>query len=206
MFAPAVTVDPCNHGAAVTRVPHPTAPSSAYESITGRYASATLQVRIDGNGQPTSVRVTRSTGNSALDAAAMQSAKGSTFRPAAAGCGTVPSTYAMTFNFPKQDYGCNHDAAVLAAFPPRFPPTAMPISPPAANSTAPPGRYTVRVGVTIDPAGNVVNEKIAQTSRFMQTDLSALEAARRSIYVPKDVNCYQIESSYLFRVDLVVPP
>jgi TonB family protein len=63
------------------------------------------------------------------------------------------------------------------------------------------GAVTVLVQVTVGPTGNLLGEKVYQSSNNMAIDQAALRAARQSSYAPKLVNCQPTQGDYIFRAE-----
>ncbi|MGA8098231.1 MAG: M56 family metallopeptidase [Candidatus Cybelea sp.] len=57
------------------------------------------------------------------------------------------------------------------------------------------------VDVTIDPNGHAIAAKILRSSGYPAMDQAVVEAARKSAYSPKIVNCAPAQGAYLFRAD-----
>ena len=57
------------------------------------------------------------------------------------------------------------------------------------------------VDVTIDPNGHAIAAKILHSSGYPAMDQAVVEAARKSAYSPKIVNCAPAQGAYLFRAD-----
>ncbi|MBV8529968.1 MAG: TonB family protein [Candidatus Eremiobacteraeota bacterium] len=63
------------------------------------------------------------------------------------------------------------------------------------------GHGTVNVAVTIGADGHVLRATVAHSSGNASIDQAVVEAARRSTYSPKVVNCTPVQGSYLFHVE-----
>jgi TonB family protein len=89
----------------------------------------------------------------------------------------------------------NADAAVLAPAMPEIPPSA-------------PKVYTasVEVLVTIAPNGKPVALKVYKSSGYGVLDKAVVDAAGRSSYSPKMVNCAPVEGTYLFNATVKSAP
>jgi TonB family protein len=57
------------------------------------------------------------------------------------------------------------------------------------------------VAVTIDPNGHAIDAKFLHASGYPAMDRAVVEAALKSTYSPKIVNCVPVQGSYLFRAD-----
>lgn len=81
----------------------------------------------------------------------------------------------------------DHEAAVVAAVTP--PPDA------ARGLKAP---VTAVIQVTIGSDGKLVSAKVSQSSKNPAVDKAALDAASKTTYSPKVVNCQGVTESYAF--------
>jgi TonB family protein len=81
----------------------------------------------------------------------------------------------------------NHEATVVAAVTP---------APDAARSLKAPA--TAVIQVTIGPDGKLISAKVAQSSKNPAIDQAALDAASKTTYAPKVVNCQPVTESYAF--------
>ncbi|MFZ0033087.1 MAG: M56 family metallopeptidase [Candidatus Cybelea sp.] len=59
----------------------------------------------------------------------------------------------------------------------------------------------VEVAVTIDPTGQAVAAKFIHSSGYPAMDRAVVDAALKSTYSPKIVNCAPVQGAYLFRAD-----
>lgn len=59
----------------------------------------------------------------------------------------------------------------------------------------------IEVAVTIDPNGHAAAAKFVHASGFPAMDRAVVEAALKSTYSPKIVNCVPVQGNYLFRAD-----
>jgi TonB family protein len=57
------------------------------------------------------------------------------------------------------------------------------------------------VDVTIDPNGHAIAAKLLHSSGYPAMDQAVVEAALKSTYSPKVVNCAPVQGAYLFRAD-----
>ncbi len=193
--SPQALGDPCNHPALAKHIAEPKAPASAYGDIKGAQAVARVQVWTNENGRPTDARVIASTGNAALDQAAVSAAKASTFYPAAAACGTIPSTFAIQMTFEKTDYACNHEAQIITQVVPEYPPRS--------NRFGFFPRNQAIVRVHLDATGKVLGVAMAFSSGVAVLDSAAMEAAKASTYEPKYAGCKPVPGDYLYRITFV---
>jgi TonB family protein len=86
----------------------------------------------------------------------------------------------------------NREAVVTKAQQPDYPQSAKPLGL---------GPVTAETTVTIDPSGNIVGAHVYKSSGNQAIDDAALQAASRSKYAPKLVNCEAVTGFYLFRAD-----
>jgi TonB family protein len=93
----------------------------------------------------------------------------------------TPTVIAATCTTP------DHEAAVVAAVTPA-PDVARGIKAPA----------TAIIAVTIGSDGKLVSAKVAQSSKNPMLDQAALDAASKTTYSPKVVNCQGVTDSYAF--------
>ncbi len=69
------------------------------DSLEGRNAIAEVRVKIDAAGRVLSVSIAHTTNNAQADAAALQAARASSFRPARKNCETISGEYSVEFTF-----------------------------------------------------------------------------------------------------------
>jgi TonB family protein len=81
----------------------------------------------------------------------------------------------------------NHEATVVVAVTP---------APDAARSLKTPA--TAVVEVTIGPDGKLISAKVVQSSKIAAVDQAALDAASKTTYSPKVVDCKPVTESYAF--------
>lgn len=184
-----VTMPPCTHPAlpvSIVGAPRP-------DGVRLQRPYATFEIRIDEDGKVTSAVLKQSTGVRAVDDASAQALRKWKFLPAAAGCGTVPSSaeYAVPVGASQQMFTdpCNHDAVVAAPVQPAFPKV--------------PGLWrTVQVQerISLDAAGRVVDHNIIQSSGYDALDKAAVNAALESTYLPKIRGCEPTAGWYFFNV------
>ncbi|MFY9664232.1 MAG: M56 family metallopeptidase [Candidatus Cybelea sp.] len=60
----------------------------------------------------------------------------------------------------------------------------------------------VEVALTISPSGNVTGAKFLHASGYPAMDRAVVEAALKSTYSPKIVNCVPVQGNYIFRADV----
>jgi TonB family protein len=60
---------------------------------------------------------------------------------------------------------------------------------------------TAQVQVNLSASGQVLGAKIFASTGSSVLDSAAVEAAKRTTYTPKIVDCDRVPGSYLFRVD-----
>ena len=63
------------------------------------------------------------------------------------------------------------------------------------------GEAHVMVLVTLSPKGAIINARITHSSGDHSIDMAALDAARKTTYAPKIVDCKPITGTFLFRFD-----
>lgn len=145
----------------------------------GGNRSATVAVTLDASGRVTAASIYKTSGNSLMDAAALDAAKRSTFAPGESDCKPVGGTFAMDFSFegyglPQTASECPRDARVIAV--------VIPGSPDYSPGL---GEVRVVISVTIGPDGNVLDARVAESSGNLYLDRAAVDAARNSKYSPK---------------------
>jgi TonB family protein len=86
----------------------------------------------------------------------------------------------------------NREAAVTKAQEPDYPQSAKPLGL---------GPVSVEIEVVIDPTGHVGETRVYKSSGNQAIDDAATQAASRSTYAPKLVNCHGVTADYLFRSD-----
>lgn len=84
---------------------------------------------------------------------------------------------------------CNQDAAATNAVEPEFPQALV-------GKLS--GRVVVMVTVNIDAAGKVASTHVARSSGIPRLDAAVVEAAARSTYSAKIVDCKAVAGSYTF--------
>lgn len=198
----------CNRDPAVTKLADPDVPKAYYQQLSGTRI-ATVAVTLDARGEVTDARIYQSTGDSTLDAAAVDAARRSTYSPGASNCAPAGGTFAVQFSFVGQTApasGCPHPARV----------TRTVVVTPQAGAW-PPFDALVAVEITIDADGQLVDARIAPSSNNMALDQAAIASARASTYEPKTVVvpvrrqagqasestssvCRAVSSQYLFKV------
>ncbi|HEV3155497.1 MAG TPA: TonB family protein [Candidatus Baltobacteraceae bacterium] len=163
------------------------------------------EVDLAPDGTVVRVRVTQSTGNAALDNAMMEAARRSTYQPKQDNCTAMPGTYLYQADFaapgvlsPEESAtaapapaanSCNHEGRVA---------TSAHIVYPASLRV--PQTTTALVRVKIGTSGELLDERIAQSTGNDTLDQSALDAAKRSVYAPKLVDCKPVVAAYIFKV------
>jgi TonB family protein len=190
----------------------PNVAKGVYDRITGTVV-ATVAVTLDTSGNVIAATIYQSSGDAALDQAAIDAAKRSTYSPGAADCKPAGGTFAVQFQFEGKraaDATCPHPARVVG------------LAAPDGSAIRTSGLWqniVVAVEVTIDPNGKLVEARVVQSSGNMALDQAALNAARQSTYEPKmeatpirrqasaghtgdeaGVVCRAVQAKYLFRV------
>lgn len=161
----------------------------------------TVQVNVAPDGSVVNVKIAQSTGIDALDGAIVDAAKKSTYQAKADNCEAVSGTYIYQADFgalagagspapnaSPQD-PCNHEGRV-ATWAHVVYPASLRVPQPA----------TALVNVTIGTNGELLDEKIAQSTGTDALDQSALDTAKHSVYAPKMVGCKPIAASYIFKI------
>ena len=202
------TPPPCGmpfHDASIVQRVNPQAPAGVWfdQSMHG-----TAEVDIAPDGSVMRVRVTRSTGDPALDNAMIEAARRSTYAAKQDNCTPLAGSYLYQADFgapesmtpaagssaapaasPAAATECNHEGRIS---------TAAHVVYPASLRVAQKAIAVVRV--TIGSSGELVEEKIEQSTGNDTLDQSALDAAKHSIYAPKVVDCKPVVAVYTFRV------
>jgi TonB family protein len=98
--APAPSADPCSHDATVKHLVSPNVPASVWS----RYPLhaervAEVKVTVGTDGRPLSATIFQSSGDTDLDAFAIQAAQRSAFEPKVVQCRTVVGDYLMLFRY-----------------------------------------------------------------------------------------------------------
>lgn len=171
--------------------------SRADEPALGSGRVTTLQVTIGADGTVSNVKVYKSSGLPAADAAAIAAVGASTYTPAMRNCHAVAETILLD-EVVRPDYthfGKDCPTPNVAATVIKQPPVPYPASAWALHAS---GQAWVRV--TIGPDGGLENARIVHSAANMALDQAALDVARASIYAPKLVNCAPTTSDYLFKV------
>lgn len=141
--------------------------------------SGQIAVTLDASGRVTGASVYQSTGDRLLDAAALEAAKASTYRPGTANCKPAGGTFAVAYNFPKawtrvNASDCPREAHVVRMV--------------HVNGSAFDWGTVIQqhasIKVTIDSDGSVMQAAILQSTRNRSMDLAALQAAWESTYAP----------------------
>ena len=157
----------------------------------------TAQVSVGPDGSVLGVKVVQSTGDALLDAAIVEAAKRSTYKPKEDNCSPIAGSYAFHASFavpsPAPSSGpvdpCNHEGRVSTSAH-----AVLPSSVHVAQTT------TALVRVTIDANGQLTGEKLAESTGSAVLDQSALDAAKHSVYAPKYVACKPVAAEYVFRI------
>jgi TonB family protein len=84
----------------------------------------------------------------------------------------------------------NRDATITKVQQPDYPRSARGL-----------GYVTVQIEVTVDASGNLDRARVYKSSGNQAIDDAALQAASRSKYAPKIINCEAVTGDYLFRAD-----
>jgi len=156
---------------------------------------AVVAVTLDDSGRVMKTAIFQTSGDPSLDAAAIAAAQSSTYRPGTEKCHPTGGTFAVTFLFePTFSTPANcterfRDARVIHAYTPDYP-----------RGLYPPHWVTATVQVTIGTSGQPLKAHIANSSRWMTFDELAIDAAMRSAYAPKIVNCQPVLGEYFFKV------
>ncbi len=208
LLALATSPAPCDRGVKITHVAVATYPEASRELNLGPL-HIVVAVDVAADGSATRAEIEKSSGNSYLDRSALRAARASTYAPARAGCKAVAGRYILHVDFPAANYKnttpdfidtitttatptpgpCNREAAATNAVVPDFPQALV-------GKLA--GSVVVLVTVTIDATGKVVSTQVARSSGIPTLDAAAVEAATKSTYSPKVVDCKTVDGSYSF--------
>jgi TonB family protein len=183
-------VDQCNHDAQLLHSAPPRLPAARYATLHG-VPEATVAVTVDNKGQVVTAKIVQSAGEADLDAAALDSARTSTYAPATQNCKPVGETFGITIGFQPNDYACNHDAYVVSQGSPPMPDDV---------TGAKPGKATAIVRVIVAANGTVSGTTLTASTGNPNLDATALQAARQSTYSPKVVDCRAVAGDYIFKV------
>lgn len=193
-----------DRGVTMLRAGTPVYPPSARDIALGTvYVYIRVVVNADGN--LTSATIAQSGHNAAIDYAALQAVRGSTFAPMIADCAGVigttlfevtmdPQTSAIAAGGPSTALPCNVpnvEAAITNAVSPRVPAHRL------TNAA------TVVVRVSVYATGGVGPMQIVRSSGDEFVDLAVLKAAHDSQYAPRYVDCKPAPGVYLFTTDIM---
>jgi TonB family protein len=189
--APAAS-PPCTRDATPQNIVTPDYPDSARKLKLGlRQVAVTVLIRADGTVQ--SASVARSSGNAALDAAAVAAASKTTYLPKTLNCKAVPGAYLFKVTFDPGAGGppdaCNHPAQPTYLSPPVYP---------RGHFTNKPVQVELRIEIA--PDGTIANGNVATSSGDAAFDAAAIQAAELSRFEPKKVNCRPVAGTYIFKV------
>ena len=179
-LASLVAAASCNHDPTATKLADLDVSKSVYSRVSGRRIIA-VAVTLDATGKVTAASIYQSSGDSGLDAAALDAAKRSTYAPGATNCTPSGGTFAVEFEYTGNGtISPDHDC-------PR-PARALEIAPPDGSVIRGSGITSdtvVAVELTIAADGRLEEAHIVQPSGNMALDQAALAAARQSTYEPK---------------------
>ena len=202
------TPPPCGmpfHEATMLQRVNPQVPPGVWfdENVRGA-----VQVDVAPDGSVLHVRVTKSTGNAALDNAMVDAARHSTYQAKQDNCTPLAGSYLYQADFqspetmtpaqpasaapsaaPAPQTECNHEGRISTAAH-----VVYPISLRVAQAAV------AVVRVTIGTAGELLDEKIETSTGNQTLDQSALDAAKHSSYTPKVVDCKAVVAVYTFKV------
>jgi len=201
------TPPPCGmpfHEATMLQRVNPQVPPGVWFDENARGA---VQVDVAPDGSVLHVRVTKSTGNAALDNAMVDAARHSTYQAKQDNCTPLAGSYLYQADFQSRalmtpegaaspapgtaapQTECNHEGRISTAAH-----VVYPISLRVAQTAV------AVVRVTIGTAGELVDEKIETSTGNQTLDQSALDAAKHSSYTPKVVDCKAVVAVYTFKV------
>jgi TonB family protein len=173
--------------------------------------TAIVVVTVDANGTVTSATISKSSGNGAVDRAAITAARLSAYAPQLVSCVATGGIFAFNAQF---DPGSSATQGILG-IPGLLPPYQSASTCAIANreatvihqAAADPDLArredvysVVLVEVTIGPKGDLVSAAIYTSSENAAVDRAAIVAAKQSTYAPKLVNCTPVTGDYLFRI------
>jgi len=184
-------VDRCNHDAQLLQSAPPRLPAARYKALHG-VPEAIVSVTTDDKAQVVTAKIVQSAGEADLDAAALESARTSTYAPATQNCKAIGETFGITIGFQPNDYACNHNAFVVKPGVPGMPDDVGPLKPGQ--------KLTVIVRVAIAADGTVSSATLTSPSGNVNLDAAALQAARQTTYSPKMVDCRAVAGDYMFQV------
>lgn len=179
-FLLAASTAQCNASPSVVKLADPSIAKAYYERLAGSHV-ATVAVTLDAAGDVTDAHIYQSTGDTMLDAAAVEAAKRSTYAPGQSACKPLGGTFAVQFSFVGErpgpvSGGCPRPAYAIRIAAARLPRAIwIPLS----------KEVHVAVEVTIGPDGKLSDERIVQSSGSMAMDQAAMKAARDSTYEPR---------------------
>jgi len=197
--APKPTYDPCDRDAALVHSERPHLPAAKYKTL-GNGRTALVSVTIDETGRVLAATIAQTTGDPELDAAAVESAKASTFSAGRQNCKAIGGTFGITIDFQPNDYDCNHDAYVVKQAAPPDP------APGAFWDMARGAGKTAIVSVTIGADGALQRAVILVSAGSLAFDKAAIQAAVMSKYSPRVTNCRPVVGTYSFKVTFVQTP
>jgi len=164
----------------VTVEPHPLLP----DGVRPTHARVQVVVDVGSDGRVRRAALSESSGDPAVDRAAVTAAQSEQFDAPSFSCITFSTAETQTFTLPSDLLATPAPNAPLpSATPGPVPVCDAPFVTPAGLSPAPHvPRGTVAVDVRLDAAAHVEGARIARSSGNATTDDAALDAARRSGY------------------------
>src|SRR5579884_364553 len=202
-FVLAIVSAACTADPIVVHQVQPQAPKSVLDTVAGT-REATVAVTLDASGKLTRAAIYRSSGYSALDAAALEAAMRSQYAPGKTNCGPSGGTFGVQFSFEGNarlvpGAQCPREVTLLRAVAPAV----------EQNPTNDVWEEDARVAVTVLPDGSVWDAMLVHSSGNAQRDHAAVLAARTSTYKPKLIlsadgrTCEAVTGTYYFRASFV---
>ena len=181
----------CAPPAYTSRVP-PQYPKDIRPSKDGQTLIASVRVVVAADGSVTAAQIDDTTGVPELDSAAVDAVKQWKFTPVGSECASANTTI-VQLGFPQIPVptgyaSCSHAAFVLKA--------AIPNTDAEAFNGK--GDPEALVDVALDANGDVQKARIERSSFNSAIDKAALDAATRSHYAPKMVNCTPVPGDFTF--------
>jgi TonB family protein len=181
----------------------PTYPDSA--GNLERAAHVVIRVTVNDDGSVGALQVVMSSGNEALDNAAMSAARASTYTSAFVNCVPVSGGY---YPYRAEFNGPAKAAYAIAESPPCPNPvqdastikSAAPVYPASARALGL-DIVSVVVEVTVSPHGTATAAKLLRSTGNPAIDQAALRAALDSTYAPRLVNCLPVTGEAMTRID-----
>lgn len=182
----------CNRGAYIKEIILPRLGDPRQRQF-GSGGVAIVEVTIDSAGRVTNGTIAQSSGTSAGDEAAIAAARASTFYPAMHACRPIGSALSIDEPVPPADCTVPYrDARVV-----RLAPVDSSVAQIVTMATV------AVIEVRIGPHGEVQAATVSKSSGYPMLDSRAVDAARRTIFAPRTLNCIPTAGEYLLQIPFV---